>query len=272
MKIQDLNLTYLKFFIDTVESQSFTRAADLNAVSRPAISQGLSRLEEWYGQSLMLHKKREFKLTTAGESFYRVAKEAYQNFSKQINLEQASNQNIHVGCSASLAETILGPTFKNLGSLEGLKVKTGSSAQLLRYLDDGEINLAIYVDSGIKTQHTTTEIRKGQFSLYSPSGQIEDQTFVTEERPEVSALKSWLTKKRITTSLVTIESWSLAFNIAQHTRCNVLLPDILAPQRLKKVSTQGYQAKYSVVVAHKPQAFLSIPETEFLEKLKTLRK
>lgn len=272
MKLQNLNLSYLKFFIDTVESQSFTRAADLNAVSRPAISQGLSRLEEWYGQSLMLHKKREFKLTAAGESFYRVAKEAYQNFSKQINLEQASNQNIHIGCSASLAEPILGPTFKVLSSLQGLKVKTGSSAQLLRYLDDGEINLAVYVDSGIQTTYPTSEIRKGQFALYSPSGQIENLTLVTEDRPEVSALKSWLTKKRITTSLVTIESWSLALTIAQHTRCNVLIPDILAPQRLKKVSSPGYQAKYSVVVSHKPRAFLSTPENEFLEKLKTLRK
>lgn len=272
MKLQDLNLSYLKFFIDTVESQSFTQAADLNAVSRPAISQGLARLEEWYGQSLMLHKKREFKLTTAGESFYRVAKEAYQNFSKQISLEHTSNQSVHIGCSASLAEPILGPAFKNLGTLQGLKIKTGGSAQLLRYLDDGEINLAIYVDSGMQTPHATSEIRKGHFALYSPSGQIENLTLATEERPEVSALKSWFTKKRIASTFVTVESWSLALTIAQHTRCNVLIPDILAPQRLKTVSLPGYQAKYSVVVAHKQRAFLSTPENEFLEKLKTLRK
>lgn len=272
MKLQHLNLSYLKFFIDTVESQSFTRAADLNAVSRPAISQGLARLEEWYGQSLMLHKKREFKLTSAGESFYRVAKDAYLNFSKQISLEQTSNQSIHIGCSASLAESVLGPAFKNLGSLQGLKVKTGGSAQLLRYLEDGEINLAIYVDSGIQTTYPTSEIRKGQFALYSPSGQIENLTLVTEDRPEVSALKSWLTKKRITTSLVTIESWSLALTIVQHARCNVLIPDVLAPQRLKKISLPGYQAKYRVAVTHKQPVFLSPSENEFLEKIKNLRK
>lgn len=50
MKIENLNLSALKYFLDTVETKSLTKAADLNHVSRPAISQAILRLEDWVGK------------------------------------------------------------------------------------------------------------------------------------------------------------------------------------------------------------------------------
>jgi DNA-binding transcriptional LysR family regulator len=64
MKI-DLNL--LPLFLAVSEEQSFRAAADRLGVTRSAISQGMRRLEDAFGTTLVLRTTRSVRLTEAGE-------------------------------------------------------------------------------------------------------------------------------------------------------------------------------------------------------------
>ena len=106
MKIEELNLSALKYFLDAVELNSITLSADKNHVSRPAVSQAIIRLGGWYGRSLLSHEKRNFELTDDGKEFYQIAKVNYTNLKDGFSRSVTIDNTLRVGCSASLVELI----------------------------------------------------------------------------------------------------------------------------------------------------------------------
>ena len=67
-------LRQIKFFVSIVDENSFTQAAEKNFVSQSAVSQAINSLESELGVKLIERKNRSFKVTTAGEYFYRKCK------------------------------------------------------------------------------------------------------------------------------------------------------------------------------------------------------
>ena len=61
----------MEYFQAVVEKHSFSEAAELCHVSQSAISQQIARLEEELGIKLLERHNRTFKITPAGEHFYR---------------------------------------------------------------------------------------------------------------------------------------------------------------------------------------------------------
>ena len=61
----------MEYFQAVVEKHSFSEAAELCHVSQSAISQQIARLEEELGIKLLERHNRTFKVTPAGEHFYR---------------------------------------------------------------------------------------------------------------------------------------------------------------------------------------------------------
>ena len=59
----DLNISHLRYFLDSVEHDSLSAAAEKNHVTHSTVSQGIKRLEENLGVELLIHKKRSFVLT-----------------------------------------------------------------------------------------------------------------------------------------------------------------------------------------------------------------
>ncbi len=108
MKIEDLNLSALKYFLDAVELQSVTLSAAKNHVSRPAVSQAILRLEQWYGKELLIHEKRRFGLTNDGKLFYQAAKKNFEIFKTGFT-GVVSDTSLKIGCSASLIDLVFPP-------------------------------------------------------------------------------------------------------------------------------------------------------------------
>ncbi len=65
-----MNILRLRYFIDTAESKSFTKAAQKNYVSQPVISQQIAAMERELEALLFSREKGKVALTPAGESFY----------------------------------------------------------------------------------------------------------------------------------------------------------------------------------------------------------
>ncbi|HVE09780.1 MAG TPA: LysR family transcriptional regulator [Paraburkholderia sp.] len=60
----------LRVFRSIVESKSFTRAADIHGMTRPAVSRAMAALEERIGCRLLNRTTRQISLTEAAERFY----------------------------------------------------------------------------------------------------------------------------------------------------------------------------------------------------------
>ena len=70
----------LKVFCDLAETESFTKAAQINSVSQSAVSQTISALERHFNSLLIERSKKNFRLTTEGEVLYNYSKEMLQSY------------------------------------------------------------------------------------------------------------------------------------------------------------------------------------------------
>src|SRR2546428_1689070 len=69
-----MQIDSLKMFCDLAETQSFTKAAQMNAVTQSAISQQISSLERQFKALLVERSKKKFRLTREGEVLYEYSK------------------------------------------------------------------------------------------------------------------------------------------------------------------------------------------------------
>src|SRR5260221_3950725 len=76
MLISLMQIESLKVFCDLAETESFTKAAQINNVTQSAVSQQISALERNFKSLLIERSKKRFRLTSEGQVLY--------DFSKQI--------------------------------------------------------------------------------------------------------------------------------------------------------------------------------------------
>jgi len=72
-----MQIECFKIFCDLAETESFTRAAQINNVTQSAVSQQISSLERQFNSLLIERSKKKFRLTREGQMLY--------DYSKQIN-------------------------------------------------------------------------------------------------------------------------------------------------------------------------------------------
>ncbi len=72
-------LKQIKYFIDVVDYNNFTEAAERNFISQSAVSQQIKALEESLGVKLLHRGKRKFTLTEAGSYMYKHGKTLLDN-------------------------------------------------------------------------------------------------------------------------------------------------------------------------------------------------
>jgi DNA-binding transcriptional LysR family regulator len=84
-----MHIETLKVFCDLVDLQSFSLAAERNFITQSAVSQQIRTLEEKFKRRLLerVRGRREVRLTSAGEVFYREAKnvlDCYDNLNESM--------------------------------------------------------------------------------------------------------------------------------------------------------------------------------------------
>lgn len=143
-------LRQIQFFVSVVDENSFTEAAEKNYVSQSAVSQALNSLEKDLGVKLIERKNRKFKLTTAGEYFYRKCKLLLSNLEsikkETIRLGSDEETKLHVGyinlyAGPELSEAVA--EFSALYPEVSISVQSGTHEELYHGLVAGAIDLAL---------------------------------------------------------------------------------------------------------------------------------
>src|SRR2546426_10420034 len=84
-----MQIESLKVFCDLAETESFTKAAQINEVTQSAVSQQISSLERQFKSLLIERSKKKFRLTREGQVLYDYSKQIIQTYeSLQSKLQE----------------------------------------------------------------------------------------------------------------------------------------------------------------------------------------
>jgi DNA-binding transcriptional LysR family regulator len=75
-----MQIESLKVFCDLAETESFTKAAQINEVTQSAVSQQISSLERTFKSLLIERSKKKFRLTREGQVLYDYSKQVIQTY------------------------------------------------------------------------------------------------------------------------------------------------------------------------------------------------
>jgi LysR family transcriptional regulator, transcriptional activator of the cysJI operon len=75
-----MQIESLKVFCDLAETESFTKAAQINNVTQSAVSQQISSLERVFKSLLIERSKKKFRLTREGQVLYDYSKQIIQTY------------------------------------------------------------------------------------------------------------------------------------------------------------------------------------------------
>src|ERR1022692_874873 len=75
-----MQIESLKVFCDLAETESFTKAAQVNEVTQSAVSQQISSLERLFKSLLIERSKKKFRLTREGQVLYDYSKQVIATY------------------------------------------------------------------------------------------------------------------------------------------------------------------------------------------------
>ena len=111
-----MQIESLKVFCDLTETESFTKAAQINGVTQSAVSQTISSLERLFKSLLIERSKKNFRLTAEGEVLYDYSKQILQMYdalhSKLQEIQDVISGNIRVATIYSIGLHVLPPYLK----------------------------------------------------------------------------------------------------------------------------------------------------------------
>lgn len=236
-----MNITFLKYFHDTVKLMSVTAAAAANHVTQSAISQGIHQLEKTLSVSLMTHKRNSIKLTPEGEAVYQRSKAIFREVD-ELKLSLKSNQSTYIGqlifaCSHSLALTILPELlaeFRKAAPQVVPKVIFGHTGLIKNWIKQGEVEFGIVLDNDDLSSFSLEHIVSGAFRFYqSPLRPLEQPVtscIFPPARAEVHLIKQQFQKKFGFELLTEMEicSWEVIAKILKLTPSVGFMPDYVA--------------------------------------------
>src|SRR5262245_28948380 len=80
-----MQIESLKVFCDLAETESFTKAAQINQITQSAVSQQISSLEKQFKALLIERSKKKFRLTREGQVLYDFSKQIIQTYDSLHN-------------------------------------------------------------------------------------------------------------------------------------------------------------------------------------------
>lgn len=150
-----MNLAILQYYRTVCETGSMAKAAEQLFLSRQALSKSILTLEDAVGVKLCRRKSSGIELTPAGEILYRHTKVLLRDWNKALEelepLKWEQNVCLRVGygqMAYNLWEVGHVETFAQIHPEVRMSYEIHPPEQLVRRLEDGQLDLIISSDSG----------------------------------------------------------------------------------------------------------------------------
>jgi LysR family hydrogen peroxide-inducible transcriptional activator len=146
----NLTLKQLRYFEALARHGHFGRAAEICAISQPALSMQIKELEESLGTNLFERSARQIRLTHFGETFLSRAREILRSVDELEDLARAAQDRLvgrlRIGVIPTIAPYLLPTIIGNLTRMnEGLDIHVRESltSKLMQELAAGRLDTAI---------------------------------------------------------------------------------------------------------------------------------
>ena len=177
-----MNITFLKYFHDTVKTGSVQASSKENFVSSAAVSNGIKKLESELQVELLNHKRKVIEVTHHGFKLFKRAQEIFTLIDdvksdideKAVNL----NSTIKFCINSSLAESFLAdflklfyqkyPHFK-------IEFKTGGPLKIKNWVHHDDYTLGINIERKDSVNYNKVTLHKGKFIPIKKKGSVVDQ-------------------------------------------------------------------------------------------------
>lgn len=135
-------------FLTVCRTMNFTRAAEQLHITQPAVSQHIRALEEQYDTKLFRYQGKQLQLTESGRLFFRTAATMHHDALHLRELIQQEDHSRHLcfGATLTIGEYVMpGPLLHLLEREPDIRLRmlTANTQELLRLLDQGELDFAI---------------------------------------------------------------------------------------------------------------------------------
>ncbi|SHJ52247.1 LysR family transcriptional regulator [Parasporobacterium paucivorans] len=151
--IRNVSLGQIKYYIEVVECNSFTKAAERLHISQSTISKNIASLENMLGLMLLIREKKNIRVTPAGKSIYDKWKQLTQQIDLDIQeafqIQLCNIRSLSVGALDSFnPDLFIIPAIKNFKLLHetvGIRVENNGAQEIRRMLVENEVDIIITV-------------------------------------------------------------------------------------------------------------------------------
>lgn len=274
-----LNPYHLKYFCDACQNRSLSKSAEMNRVSHSAISQAIKSLELHLEVPLLLHARRKFQLTNAGELLFKEAAHFFIEFEKisnSIKIRPLQDGGpLKIGISSSIASGIINQyLIKFLKSHPRVEpqIFISNSAALEHLLNSLDIDIGFGIEDGSFVRFERKLIHSGKFILVSGKKCLRENHFwVGDKGAEVLALRLACKRRIPNAHFNVIQSWNLLLQMAEAELGTALIPDFLFKKQHYKNLIQTHKninlPHYDLYAFHRSKDSLSYLAQAFLDTL-----
>ncbi len=157
-----MDIRMLRYFIEVVRQQSFTRAAENLFVTQPTISKMLRNLEDELGTTLLIRQGRKLSLTDTGQAVYdkgRVILDNVQQLHSELSdIRQLNHGTLRLGIPPMVGMIMASPIAHFRQKYPGveLKISEFGGLKVQQAVQNGELDVAVTALPVEDEQHFTT--------------------------------------------------------------------------------------------------------------------
>ena len=159
-----MQIESLKVFCDLAETESFTKAAQINGVTQSAVSQQISSLERTFKSLLIERSKKKFRLTREGQVLYDYSKQIIQTYeslhSKLQELKDIISGTIRVATIYSIGLHDLPPYIKKVYPTVNVHVEYRRANQVYEDVLGNVVDLGLVAYPSKDAKLEITPLRK----------------------------------------------------------------------------------------------------------------
>ena len=170
-----MDFRQLYYFKEIVKQGSISKAAEVLHIAQPPLSQLLKKLETDLGTTLIHRYRQKWELTATGEILYQCANKMLmqiQDVKQQIQeIEQGIGGTVSIGVSSTCSNMLIDyvSMFRTQYPNVKIKIVTGNSEELLKKLEQREIDVALLLRLGNSEQYEMKILKKQPTAVIIPS-------------------------------------------------------------------------------------------------------
>ncbi|MEX3745194.1 LysR family transcriptional regulator [Lysinibacillus xylanilyticus] len=170
-----MDFRQLHYFKEIVKQGSISKAAEVLHIAQPPLSQLLKKLENDLGTTLIHRYRQKWELTETGEILYQYANQMLmqiQDVKQRIQeIEQGIGGTVSIGVSSTCSNMLIDyvSTFRTQYPNVKINIVTGNSEELLKRLEQREIDVALLLRLGNSEQYEMKILKKQPTAVIIPT-------------------------------------------------------------------------------------------------------